>query len=352
MSHSSPNKLAYSLVSITGLVLMLVWMQGGFVSKVPPGTAQAAEKTEPVQGPAAKVEQKEIGETMRWPGTVAARTVVQVSPKVPARILEITVRAGDAVKAGQLLARLDPTELQSRANQARSGLEAAQAQAARADANLRRVQSLFAQEAATQQSLEAAQAEAKSAAAQVGQARAAIAAAESVVSETSLHAPFDGVIVKRNLEPGATALPGTAVLTLQSGQKLRVEAAVPESCARRLQPGAELRAVLGEKAYAAIVEEIAPAADPQTRTVLIKAGLANSGAAQPGAFVWLEQRCGGRGVLLVPAVAVSRSGQLESVRLLEQGVAKLRHVRTGKAQDGSVEVLSGLRAGDVVVLPR
>jgi len=348
--QSYNRKLIQALASIAGLVLLLVWMQGGFVAKTPPGSVQAAEKSESTQGPTAKVELRDIGETMRWPGTVAARSVAQVSPKVPARIVDISVKTGDPVKAGQVVARLEPSELQSRLGQARSTLEAAEAQAAKTSADLRRTQNLFDQEAATRQTLEAAQAAARGAAAQVAAARAGIATAESLLSETVLRAPFDGTVVKRNLEPGDLCLPGSPVLTVQSSQKLRVEAAVPESCARGLQPGSRLKAIIAGNAQTAQVEEIAPAADPQTRTVLVKAGLENPGAAQPGAFVWIEQVCGQHSALWIPAAAVSRAGQLESVRLLEQGMPKLRHVRTGKGRDGWVEVLSGLKQGDVVLL--
>ena len=342
------KKPIQALVSILGLVLLLVWMEGGFTSKTPPGTAQAAEKSEPVHGPTAKVESRESVEVMRWPATVTARSVAQVAPKVPARILSLNVQAGDSVQAGQIVARLDQTELQSRVDQARSALAAAQAQSVKATADLRRTQNLFQREAATQQSLEASQAAARSAEAQVAQAKAAIATAESLLAETTLRAPFDGTVVKRNLEPGDMAQPGIPVITVQTSQKLRVEAAIPENCARAIALGQSLKAQVAGQTHTVKVEEIAPASDPQTRTVLVKAGL--EGPAQPGAFAWIEQACGQRSVLLVPAAAVSRSGQLESVRLLDQGQAKLRHVRTGKAHDGFVEVLSGLKAGDVVLV--
>ena len=346
---SSYLKPIQALLSLLALVLLLLWMQGGFTKKIPPGVAQAAAPKAPTyQGPSAKAELRQIGETMRWPGTVTARSVAQVSSKVAARILAIAVNSGDKVQAGQIVARLDQTELQSRSEQARSLLAVASAQAAQTAAELRRAQNLFDKEAATRQSLEAAQAAAQGNDAQVAQARAAVATAESVASETVLRAPFDGVVVKRNLEPGDTALPGAALLTVQSAQKLRVEAAVPESCARALALGDRLNAVIGGAGRAAKIEEIAPAADPATRTVLVKAAL--DGPAQPGAFAWLEQNCGGRAALLVPAAAISRFGQLESVQRLEQGALKLRQVRSGKAYQGMVEVLSGLQPGDVVSL--
>jgi len=342
------NKSLQALVSVFALVMLLVWMQGGFTSKVAPGTAHAAEKSEPVRGSTAKVEEREFAELMRWPATVSARSVAQIAPKIPARIVSITVQSGDALRAGQVVAMLDPTELRSRLDQARAGLAAAQAEATRTASELRRTQNLFTKEAATQQSLEAAQAAARSAEAQTAQAKAAIATAESLLAETTLHAPFDGTVVRRNLEPGDMAQPGVPVITVQTNQKLRLEAAIPEDCARAISLGQSLKAQIAGQARTVKIEEIAPAADPQTRTVLVKAGL--EGQAQPGAFAWIEQACGQRSVLLVPAAAVSRSGQLESVRLLDQGEAKLRHVRTGKARDGLVEVLSGLKAGDVVLL--
>jgi RND family efflux transporter MFP subunit len=324
-------------------------MQGGFTAKVRPGTAQAAEKGEPVRGPTAKVIFKEINETMLWPGTVTARTVAQIAPKVPARILAINVNTGDAVKAGQIVARLDPAELQSRVNQTRSALAAAEAQSAKAGADLRRTQSLFDQEAATQQSLESAQAAAHTSAAQVAEARAAIATAESVLEETVLRTPFDGTVLKRNLEPGDMALPGSPVLTVQSGQRLRVEASIPTSCAGNLRLGDSLQARIAENNYSLKVEEITPAADPKTSTVLVKAGLEHSPSTKPGMFVWLEQKCGSRKSLLIPSSAVNRSGQLESVLLVLDGNTRLRHIRTGKTHDGWVEVLSGLNEGDVVL---
>ncbi|MFM8330853.1 MAG: efflux RND transporter periplasmic adaptor subunit [Candidatus Methylumidiphilus sp.] len=349
-SVHSYAKPAYALASIIGLILLLVWMQGGFTHKTPPGTAHAAEAPPAPRGATAKAEMQAIGETMRWPGTVTARSVAQIAPKLPARILSLSVNVGDAVKAGQVVAQLDAREAQSRTDQARSALAAAEAQAVQANAELRRTQNLYQQEAATRQSLEAAEAAAQTVQAHIAQARAAIATAESMQTETVLRAPFDGTVVKRNLEPGDLAQPNAPALTIQSSQKLRVEVAIPEACARSIALGETLQALIADVPHRLKIEEIAPAADPQTRSVLVKAALDGPGAAQPGAFVWIEQSCGGRSVLLIPAAAVSRSGQLESVKLLADGQARLRHVRTGKAYGGSVEVLSGLKAGDVVVL--
>ncbi|MDD5034007.1 MAG: biotin/lipoyl-binding protein, partial [Methylococcaceae bacterium] len=114
MERGFNSKPIQALISVAGLVLLLVWMQGGFTAKTPPGTARAAEGGEPAYGHKAKAEMREIDELMAWPGTVSAQSVVQIAPRISARIVEITVKAGDRVKAGQVLARLDEQELQSR----------------------------------------------------------------------------------------------------------------------------------------------------------------------------------------------------------------------------------------------
>lgn len=352
-SHgSSRTQLVYVLASVAGLILLLMWMQGAFVHKAAPGLSEAvaAEKAGP--GPTARVTRREADEVFAWPGTVTAKVVAQVAPKIPGRILEISVRAGDRVQRGQALARLDQAEIQARLGQARSALAAAEAEAGRARADARRFQNLFAKEAATRQDLDTAVAAARGGDARVQEAQAAIREAESRLGEAVLRAPFDGVVVQRNQEPGDMAMPGGAVLTIQQTQQLRMEAAVPANCAGLVKLGDELKARTANPTaeFRVVVDEIQPAADPKTRTVLIKARLPEGSGVSPGAFGWLYQSCGRSDVLLVPDAAVSRIGQLESVRLVVDGEVRLRHVRTGKRHDGLVEILSGLKEGDVVQL--
>jgi multidrug efflux pump subunit AcrA (membrane-fusion protein) len=117
-----------------------------------------------------------------------------------------------------------------------------------------------------------------------------------------------------------------------------------------LRQGQELKARIGSEDYPIRVEEIAPAADPQTRTVLVKAALDPRLQTQPGTFAWLEQPCGRHSALLIPRSAVSRTGQLERVRVVLNGKGMLRLVRTGKTRDGSIEVLSGLEEGENVLV--
>lgn len=348
--NSQPHTLLRSLqtiAAIAGLVLVVVWMEGGFSHKTPPGTVQAAE-TGPLPGPTLRVSKQTLPEWREWPAQVTARSTAQLSPKVPGRIRDITVKAGEAIQPGQIVARLEASEWQARLEQARANLAVAEAEAARAQAEARRVQQLFAQEAATPRQQETAQAQARAAQAQVAAARAAVAEAQSHSDETLLRAPFAGRVVRRDLEPGDLAVPGQPVVTVQTAQRLRLEADIPESCAVHVQVGQMLHARIGNATHDAHIEEMAPTADPSTHTVHVKAAL--DGATQPGAFAWLKQPCGEREMLLLPASAVQRSGQLETVHVVIAGQVRLRHVRTGKIlDDGRVEILSGLTEGDEVL---
>lgn len=339
-----------ALASTAGLILLLFWLEGGFDHKVGPGTATAAE-ARPEVGSTASVIAEEASEVMSWPGTVSARTEIQVSPKIASRIEEILVRAGDRVGRGQILVRLDDRSLQARLGQGRSALAAAQAESARYRADAHRTENLFRKDAATQQALDTAVAATKAADARVREAQSAIQEVETLFAETALRSPLDGVVLKRHREPGDTAMPGVPLLTLLERGWLRVEVAIPESCAGRVREGQPLKIVDRDSArqQTATVDEIAPSADPQTHTRLVKARLSPDTSLTPGAYVRVEQACGRHRTLLIPASAVTRSGQIESVRLVEGGHSRLRHIRTGKRYADRVEVLSGLREGDTVL---
>jgi len=344
-------KIVSSVLSFAALMLLLVWLEGGFEKKVEPGLA-AADDRAPLSGPIVKALTEEINEVVSWPGTVTSRIEAQLAPKLAARIDAILVRPGDRVSRGQILVRLDDRSLQARLAQARSALSAAEAEAVRSRADLRRTQNLFAKEAATKQSLDAAVAATRSAEARVREMQSAIQEIETLFTETALSAPFDGVVVKRHREPGDTALAGTPILTILEPLRLRVEVAIPVNCMGGVHDGQPLRIIdrSSGRNHSATVDEIAPSADAQTQTVLVKARLPEHSSFQPGAFVWVEQDCGRRRTLLIPQTAVTRTGQLESVRLVREGRTQLRHVRTGQQFGDRIEILSGLAEGDAVLL--
>lgn len=303
------------------------------------------------KGNSAIVEKKQVADILDWPGTVRSRTVADIAPKMTARIIEIKVNAGDKVKKGDLIARLDERDVRAQEHAALAALFGANAQANRAQADEQRIRNLYSKEAATRENYDAVVAKAKEAQAGVNQAASSVTEIRSHLADTLLVAPFDGVVVKRLKEPGDMGLPGVPVVTLQIPQGLRLEANVPSACAGRYRIGMDVTVridTLGQTTSARI-DEISPEVDLQTRTQLIKIALPAIVGLQPGYFGWLEQACGQHEALLIPAGAVQHLGQLEVVRVLSQGRQVMRHIRTAKTYGDQVEVISGLHAGEAVI---
>lgn len=338
--------------SVLGLILLLMYMQGSFEHKVAPGEAKLAALETLTKYRTTVVSSTAMDDMFAWPGTVRSRTVAKIAPKIAARILEIKVNAGDQVSKGDVIARLDDRDIRAKEREALSALAGANAQATRAAADARRINSLYKQEAATRENLDAVQAQAKTAQAGVSQAMSGVNVVRAYLDNAVLRAPFSGVIVAKLKEAGDMGLPGEPVVSMQTAQDMRLEVSVPSSCATRLATGMEVKTridILGSEG-AGKIDEIVPEVDPQTRSQLIKIKLPETKGLQPGYFGWLEQACEQHQALLIPSSAVIHVGQLESVKVLAEGSVSLRHIRTAKTFADKVEVISGLRAGETVVV--
>lgn len=345
------GRLAAAIASAAALILLLLYLEGSFHSKVAPGTVPLAT---PAASAARQVraEERRSEDRVDWPATVTSRLTANLAPKVMARVLEVRATIGGRVKQGEVIAVLDDRDIRARVQQAAAALRAAEAQSRQAGEDLRRARVLFAQQAGTQQDLDSADARADASAAQAAQARDALAEAQAMLDETSLRAPFDGVIAARLADPGDMGVPGKPVVILHDPSALRLEAYVSERCAEGLTIGATLPVRLGSRPEESVttIEEIAPASDARSRTLLIKTALPAANDLRPGMFATVRLTCGGHVGVFVPAAAVRRTGQLESVRVVADGRPRLRSVRTGRTQGEWVEILSGVSPGEIVLV--
>ena len=167
-----------------------------------------------------------------------------------------------------------------------------------------------------------------------------------------LTAPFDGVITRKLANVGDLAAPGNPVLEMQDPTTLRFEADVPEALLGCVRPGAKLvvRIPNVEQELTGTVSEISPAADPNSRTVMVKFELAPTAAGlRAGQFGRVAVPLAERTALRIPALAVTRRGQLEIVFVIAHQKAQLRLVRTGMRIGTDLEVVSGVSAGEQVV---
>jgi len=271
-------------------------------------------------------------------GTVRARQRATVEAKVSGRITRLGVSLGQVVKAGEVLCELDVREIQAR-------LDQALAQSQQANRDFERFAALLKQEAVTRAEADAMEARSRIAA-------AAVAEAETMLSYAQVTAPFAGVVTRKLAEVGELAAPGRPLIEIEDPAHLRVEADISEALLPRVQLGNRLTVRSDEpaKTVEAVVREMAPGADPNSRTSRVKLDLPSASGLRSGQFVRVAIPVGEAATLVVPAAAVVARGQLELVFVVTNHQAQLRLVRTAKRQGDAVEVLSGVRAGENVVI--
>lgn len=337
--------------ALAALVLFLLWTQGRFSSdRVAPGRSALPRPS--TAGLKSVAVREEVGTlTAPWPGTVAAKTEAVLSAQIPARVVEIKVAPGDRIMKGALLIRLDRLEAEARLRQAEAGLAGAEARRGEAEADYGRMKSLIEKDAVSRQRFEAAESEYQRARAEEEAARQFAEGARVVLDFTSVTAPFDGRVVRKEINVGEFASPGRPLLALEATDLYRLEAAVPVAQGGAVRLGEKLEVeIAGFPRTQGVVEEIIPAADPQTRTLLIKVGLPSGMKVRSGMFGRLLLPQAGVKGLFIPRKAVREIGQLESVRVLEAGRVVVRQIRAGRIVGDEVEVLSGLRPNERVVL--
>lgn len=271
------------------------------------------------------------------PATVRPAGRASIAAKLTGTVATFPWGLGSAVEAGAVLLTLSAPEVEARVNQAR-------AQLAEAERNAERTRTLVAKGVNAPETQRDAEDRLRF-------AQAALAEAEALLSYATVRAPFAGVVTEKHVLPGDLAVPGAPLLVLESTSRLRAEGAVPEKAAASLKIGGRLGVLLDDSpaAVTATIEEISAAADAVSRSVLIKAALP-AGSARSGQFARLQVPTGSTGTMLLPRAAVSLFGQMERVFIVADGRAVLRLVKTGRAHGDQLEILSGLNAGETVVL--
>lgn len=319
----------------------------------------AALATVQVQGSAGAA-----GAAMSLDAVVEAVRQTTLSAQVAGAIVALNVRAGDVVKAGQPLVRID-----ARAASQNAAASAAQVEAARAALNVasteyERQQLLFQKQYISQSALDRAKAQFQSAQAQVQAQQAQARAAQAESGFFVLSAPYDGVVSDVPVTLGDMAMPGRALLTLHDPSLLRITAAVPQTVLAGLADSKDIRFELpGFAAAPGLLQptqvQVLPVVDAATHTGQVRLALPPSvkGLA-PGMFarVWLpagaaRSDAAGAERLSLPAKAIVRRAEMTGVYVLNaQGRPLLRQVRLGPVQGERVEILSGVSKGETVAL--
>lgn len=268
-------------------------------------------------------------------GTIRPAQRAQLAAKVMGTISELPITLGQRVNQGDLLAKISAPEISARVAQAQAQFNATQR-------DLARERALLAKGASTTDLVRGLED-------RFTQMEAMVREAETMVSYTELRAPFTGVIARRFVHAGDLAAPGQPLLELEGTANFQIEAGIPDSLIANLSLGQPLT-VEGAGNFSAAIVELSSSSDAQARAVTIKLAVPADAAVRSGQFVRVHVPAGQARVLLVPASAITSSGQMLRVFIVENGRATLRLVKTGATRSDQTEILSGLDAGETVIV--
>jgi RND family efflux transporter MFP subunit len=271
-------------------------------------------------------------------GTLRPRLSASISSKISGVVEQLPVVVGQPVQSGELLVQLDARETQARLDQAQAVREQSQK-------DLARIDSLLKQNIISQQEFDAAQAKFRVSDATVNENK-------TTLSHAKITAPFNGIITSKLADVGDLAAPGKVLVTLEDPATLRFEADIPETLATGVRLGDQMPVQLSltNTPIIAVVSEIAPVADPNSRTFRVKFDLPGTTELRSGQFGRVAVPVGQVETLQVPTRAVLIRGQMELAFVMVKQQAQMRLIKTGKRFGDSVEIVSGLASGEALIL--
>ena len=303
------------------------------------------------------VELRELPEVYAADAVIEAVRSATVSAQIAGNVTRYYVDAGDRVKRGQLLVRIDPRETDAQVAAGAARVAQAEAQLGQAKLNYQRTAKLVDQKFVSQAAFDKAQADLKSAQADLQLARASATQAATARSFAEVRSPLDGVVTRRLAELGELAAPGKPLLEVHDPSALRAVASVPQFMLPRIAQvrEAEVLLSLDLRTIKAIEVTVLPAADARLLSTQVRADLPGDLplGVVPGTAAKVLLPTGTAKRLVMPAAAVVRRGELTATYVIAgDGEPQLRQIRVGEsAGAGLVEVLAGLDAGERVRLP-
>lgn len=270
-------------------------------------------------------------------GTVESVNRVEIAAKVSGTITSLPVVLGSEIKKGETIVEISAGEIDAKLQQSKAQLEQARR-------NLEREQKLLTQKAATRETVRSLQ-EA------VSIAEAAYQEALTFQQYTRIQAPIDGQVTRKHVNAGDLATPGRPLLNIEDNKHLQVITDIPERFIFDIRQGDQLSIKIPsvDMSITGTVAEVAPTADPATRTAPVKLNIEAHPKLYGGQFARVSLNTQDAGTLMIPRKALVPIGQMERLFVVEGEKAQLRLVRSGQILGDSIEILSGLKEGELVV---
>ncbi len=309
-----------------------------------------------------------IRERLALTGALKPKEQVDVTPKTAGRVIRLLVNVGDSVRKDTLIAELEDDELQQQVNRAKASINVAaaslsqrEAEAANAKLNLSRAETLLKDGLIPRQQFEAEktavqvlQAQVELARAQQSQAEAELRELNIRVEQTKILAPINGQVAMRNVDVGALVGPSTPIVRIVNIGTLVTFTSVPETEVAKMRVGSQATIrvdAMADQPFSGRIARISPVLDPATRAATVEIEIPNPGMQlRAEMFVRVEMNLeSSREAVLVPRESLVYRGDSSGVYVVERGKQAFRFIETGLTQDESVEVLSNLEPGTVVV---
>jgi len=341
---------AVVLISVGGIVVLLIWLAGGFHEKIAPGPTEVGvlplgqARTMAVEPVAVPLAEDAVG-------TVRAAHETEVGAKIMARVLAVHFSAGQHVEQGQVLVELEKGDLSARVSQAQAAVDAAQAALDQAQTDYDRIVRLRAGDSASELEFTTATNRLNAAKANYEQAQSALREAEAVIGYATIRSPLTGVVIDKAVDVGDMVRPGQTVLRLYD--RLQLVATVRESLATSLQVGQQLPVTLEalDLHCEGTISEIVPESDVLSRAFYVKVTGPCPPGVIPGMFGRLHIPLGERQELRIPRSAVRRVGQIAFVyRDVDGNRVERTFIQVAGEHGGQVAIASGLSPGDRIVI--
>jgi membrane fusion protein, multidrug efflux system len=335
----TPISIAIAVVC-AGWAIYATQHQPAATAAGPPSGAGGARANSAPQVTLAPVRNERVSQKLEALGNARANESVDVSSKTSNVVTAIRFRDGERVQRGQVLVQLDDA-------QTRADVAAAQATLTDSESQFNRSRELMQTQALSRSSYDQLEATLKA-------NRARLQSAQARLEDTVIRAPFSGRVGLRRVSVGTLISPGDVITTLDDTSVIKLDFSVPENFLSSLREGLSVRAsapAYPGRTFTGKVASIDSRVDVNTRSVTVRALLANEdGALKPGMFLNVSLANDERESLVIPEEALTPEAEKQYVYVVADGRASRREVRIGGRRPGTVEVLSGLKAGERVIV--
>ena len=347
------GSIAVALLFTAGVTLLLLWLAGKFSPKVPTAGIEGRAAERKIEGQVVSARTIQVPLVESAVGTIRAVHETTIGSKLMARVTMVNLKAGQKVHAGDVLLQLDDADLRAKLEQSHAAVTSAEAASNQAVADEKRYSALLKSNAVSRQDYEKSATAVRSSEAELRRAREIVKEVQATLDWSTIKSPMDGTVIDKKVDVGDLVRPGQMLVTLFDPTRMQLVASVRESLAQRLAVGQEIGVAIEgfDKKCTGEISEIVPEAQAASRAFQVKVTGPCPTGIYTGMFARMLIPLDEEKVLVVPRKAVHPVGQLELVDVVDDGRANRRAVRTGRVFDDNVEILSGLRDGEQVVIP-